>query len=279
MSNDEVPRDALDLYLRDAARRPLLTAAQEVRLTKLVERGDAGAKQTMIESNLRLVVSIAKRYRYQGLPFLDLIQDGTLGLMRAVDKFDWRRGHKFSTYATLWISQAVARGLADKARTIRMPVHMVERRQRLDRAERMLSAELGRQPTLQEVAERAGLSAEQALAVEASASASTSLDQPLGVEGDALVGDMIAGDDALPEERVESTFRNEALGEALALLRERERTVIVLRFGLHGEEPKTLDEIGRRLGFSRERARQLESNALEELAQLRGLEPLAPTAK
>jgi RNA polymerase primary sigma factor len=279
MSNDETPRDSLDLYLRDATRRPLLTAAQEVKLTKLVERGDARAKQTMIESNLRLVVSIAKKYRHQGLPLLDLIQDGTLGLMRAVDKFDWRRGHKFSTYATLWISQAVARGLADKARTIRMPVHMVERRQRLDRAERMLSVELRRQPTLQESAERAGLSAEQALAVEASASASTSLDQPLSVEGDALFGDMIAGDDPLPEESVESTFRTEALGEALALLGEREHTVIVLRFGLHGEEPKTLDAIGRRLGFSRERARQLESNALEQLAQLRGLEPLAPTMK
>ena len=179
MSNDETPRDSLDLFLREASRHPLLTAAQEVRLTKLVERGDAGAKQAMIESNLRLVVSIAKRYRHQGLPFLDLIQEGTLGLMRAVDKFDWRRGNKFSTYATLWISQAVARGLADKARTIRMPVHMVERKQHLDRADRMLSVELGREPTLQEMAERAGLPLEQALAVKAAARASTSLDQPL----------------------------------------------------------------------------------------------------
>ena len=279
MSNDETPRDSLDLFLRDAGRRPLLTAAQEVKLTKLVERGDAGAKQTMIESNLRLVVSIAKKYRHQGLPFLDLIQEGTLGLMRAVDKFDWRRGYKFSTYATWWISQAVARGLADKARTIRMPVHMVERRQHLDRAERMLSVELGREPTLQEMAERAGLSLEQALAVEAAARASTSLDQPLGVEGDALFGDMIAGDDPLPEERVDSTFRSEVLGEGLALLGEREHTVIALRFGLDGTEPKTLDEIGRRLGFSRERARQLESKALRRLAQLRELEPLAATAK
>jgi RNA polymerase primary sigma factor len=279
MSNDEAPRDSLDLYLRDASRRPLLTAAQEVRLTKLVERGDAGAKQTMIESNLRLVVSIAKKYRHQGLPFLDLIQEGTLGLMRAVDKFDWRRGNKFSTYATWWISQAVARGLADKARTIRMPVHMVERRQHLDRAERMLSVELGREPTLPEVAERAGLSLEQALVLEASARTSTSLDQPLAAEGDALFGDMIAGDGPLPEERVDSAFRSEVLGEGLALLDEREHTVIVLRFGLNGTEPKTLDEIGRRLGFSRERARQLESKALKHLAQLREMEPLAATAK
>jgi RNA polymerase primary sigma factor len=275
MSNDEAPTDSLDLFLRDAGRSPLLTAAQEVKLTKLVERGDAGARQTMIESNLRLVISIAKRYRHQGLPFLDLIQEGTLGLMRAVDKFDWRRGYKFSTYATWWISQAVARGLADKASTIRMPVHMVERRQNLDRAERMLAVELGREPTLQEVAERAGLPLREALEVKAAARTSTSLDQPLVAGEDALLGDMIAGDGPLPEEKADSTFRSEALGEALALLGERERTVIVLRFGLHGTEPKTLAEIGRRLGFSRERARQLETNALKQLAQLREMEPLA----
>ena len=273
--DDQVPTDSLDLFLRDAGRHPLLTAAQEVKLTKLVERGDAGAKQTMVESNLRLVVSIAKRYRHQGLPFLDLIQEGTLGLMRAVDKFDWRRGYKFSTYATWWISQAVARGLADKARTIRMPVHMVERRQHLDRAERMLSVELGREPTLQEVAERAGLSLPEALAVEAAARASTSLDQPLVAEESAVLGDMFAAEGPLPEERVDSTFRSKALGEALALIGERERTVIALRFGLHGAEPNTLAEIGRRLGFSRERARQLETNALKQLAQLREMEPLA----
>jgi RNA polymerase primary sigma factor len=275
MSNDEAPTDSLDLFLRDAGRSPLLTAAQEVKLTKLVERGDAGARQTMIESNLRLVISIAKRYRHQGLPFLDLIQEGTLGLMRAVDKFDWRRGYKFSTYATWWISQAVARGLADKASTIRMPVHMVERRQNLDRAERMLAVELGREPTLQEVAERAGLPLREALEVEAAARTSTSLDQPLVAGEDALLGDVIAGDGPLPEERADSTFRSEALGEALALLGERERTVIVLRFGLQGTEPKTLAEIGRRLGFSRERARQLETNALKQLAQLREMQPLA----
>jgi RNA polymerase primary sigma factor len=273
--NDPAPTDSLDLFLRDAGRHPLLTAAQEVKLTKLVERGDARAKQTMVESNLRLVVSIAKRYRHQGLPFLDLIQEGTLGLMRAVEKFDWRRGYKFSTYATWWISQAVARGLADKARTIRMPVHMVERRQHLDRADRMLSVELGREPTLQEVAERAGLSLPEALAVEAAARASTSLDQPLVAEESAVLGDMFAAEGPLPEERVDSTFRSEALAEALALLGERERTVIALRFGLHGTEPNTLAEIGRRLGFSRERARQLETNALKQLAQLREMEPLA----
>jgi RNA polymerase primary sigma factor len=279
MSNHEAPTDSLDLFLRDAGRHPLLTAAQEVKLTKLVERGDAGAKQTMIESNLRLVVSIAKNYRHQGLPFLDLIQEGTLGLMRAVEKFDWRRGYRFSTYASWWIRQAVARGLADKASTIRMPTHIVQRRQQLDRAERMLSVELGRKPTLQEVAERAGLPLRQALAVEAAARASTSLDQPLLADEDSLFGDMIAGDGPLPEEIMQNTFRHEALGEALALLGEREHTLISLRFGLHGTEPRTLGEIGDRLGVSRERARQLETKALKQLAQLRELKPLAAGAQ
>jgi RNA polymerase primary sigma factor len=279
MSNHEAPTDSLDLFLRDAGRHPLLTAAQEVKLTKLVERGDAGAKQTMIESNLRLVVSIAKNYRHQGLPFLDLIQEGTLGLMRAVEKFDWRRGYRFSTYATWWIRQAVTRGLADKASTIRMPTHIVQRRQQLDRAERMLSVELGRKPTLQEVAERAGLPLRQVLAVKAAARASTSLDQPLLADEDSLFGDMIAGDGPLPEEIMQNTFRHEALGEALALLGEREHTLISLRFGLHGTEPRTLGEIGDRLGVSRERARQLETKALKQLAQLRELKPLAAGAQ
>jgi RNA polymerase primary sigma factor len=271
----ETTTDALQLFLRDAGRHPLLTQAQEVALTKRVERGDLDAKRTMIESNLRLVVSIAKRYRHQGLPFLDLIQEGTLGLIRAVEKFDWRRGFKFSTYATWWISQAVARGLGDKARTIRMPVHIVERRQKLNRAERMLSMELAREPTLQEVAERAGLPLKQALEVEAAAHASFSLDQPLGDREDRFFGDMVAGEGPPPEERVEDKLRYEALAEALALLDERERTVIVLRYGLYDCEPKTLAEIGRRLGVSRERARQLERDALKRLARLREMESVA----
>jgi RNA polymerase primary sigma factor len=270
----EATTDALQLFLRDVGRYPLLTAAQEVALAKQVEWGDLGAKRTMIESNLRLVVSIAKRYRHQGLPFLDLIQEGTLGLMRAVEKFDWRRGFKFSTYATWWISQAVARGLGDKARTIRMPVHIVERMQKLNRAERMLSMELGREPTLQEAAERAGLPLRQALEVEAAARASTSLDQPLGEQDDALFGDFVAGEAPLPEERVEDTLRCEAVAEALALLDERERTVIVLRYGLYDSAPRTLAEIGRRLGVSRERVRQLETEALKHLARMRETESL-----
>jgi RNA polymerase primary sigma factor len=272
----ETTTDALQLFLRDAGRHPLLTAAQEIQLTKRIERGDAGARQTMIESNLRLVVSIAKKYRHQGLPFLDLIQEGTFGLIRAVEKFDWRRGFKFSTYATWWIGQAVVRGLADKARTIRMPTHIVERMQKLNRAERMLWMELGREPTLHEVTERAGLPLRQALEVETAARASTSLDQPLAEQGHALFGDMVAVEDPLPEERVEETLRNEALAEALALLDEREQTVIVHRYGLYGSQPKTLAEIGRGLGVSRERARQLETHALKRLARLREMESVAP---
>src|SRR4051812_4462282 len=174
----ETTTDALQLFLRDAGRHPLLTAAQEVELAKRIERGDMEAKTRMIQSNLRLVVSIAKNYRNQGLPFLDLIQEGTLGLIRAVEKFDWRRGYKFSTYATWWIRQAVARALADKARTIRMPVHIVERMQKLNRAERTLWTQLGREPTLEEVAEEANLPIAQAHEVKAAARASTSLDQP-----------------------------------------------------------------------------------------------------
>ena len=204
----ETTTDALQLFLREAGRHQLLTAAQEVELAKRIERGDMDAKQRMIQSNLRLVVSIAKNYRNQGLPFLDLIQEGTLGLIRAVEKFDWRRGFKFSTYATWWIRQAVARALADKARTIRMPVHIVERLQKMNRAERTLWTQLGREPTLEEIAEEASLPLQQALEVRAAARASTSLDQPVGDSDDAVFGDFVAGDGPLPEEEVELSLRS-----------------------------------------------------------------------
>ena len=271
----ETTTDALQLFLREAGRHQLLTAAQEVELAKRIERGDPQAKQRMIQSNLRLVVSIAKNYRNQGLPFLDLIQEGTLGLIRAVEKFDWRRGYKFSTYATWWIRQAVARALADKARTIRMPVHIVERMQKMNRAERTLWMELGREPTLEEIANEASLPIEQAREVKAAARASASLDQPVGDQEDAVFGDFVAGDDPLPEERVEGALRSQALAVALQALGERERQVLILRYGLVDEEPKTLEEIGRRLGLTRERVRQIELDSLRRLANLREMQMVA----
>ena len=265
----ETTTDALQLFLREAGRHQLLTAAQEVELAKRIERGDLDAKERMIQSNLRLVVSIAKNYRNQGLPFLDLIQEGTLGLIRAVEKFDWRRGFKFSTYATWWIRQAVARALADKARTIRMPVHIVERLQKINRADRQLWTQLGREPTLEEIAEEASLTVQQVLEVRAAARASTSLDAP--------VGDFVAGDGPLPEETVELNLRSEALRHALASLPPREREVVVMRYGLTGAEPQTLEEIGRRLGLTRERVRQIELESLRRLASLREMQSVDVT--
>jgi RNA polymerase primary sigma factor len=272
LTSYETTTDALQLFLREAGRHALLTAPQEVELAKRIERGDMAAKTHMIQSNLRLVVSIAKNYRNQGLPFLDLIQEGTLGLIRAVEKFDWRRGYKFSTYATWWIRQAVARALADKARTIRMPVHIVERLQKMNRAERTLWTQLGREPTLEEIADEASLPIQQAHEVRAAARASTSLDQPVGEQEDAVFGDFVAGDDPLPEEEVEVSLRSQALSAALSSLPERERKVLVLRYGLEDAEPKTLEEIGRRLGLTRERVRQIELESLRRLATLREMQ-------
>jgi RNA polymerase primary sigma factor len=274
----ETTTDALQLFLREAGRHPLLTAAQEVELAKKIERGDMAAKQRMIQSNLRLVVSIAKNYRNQGLPFLDLIQEGTLGLIRAVEKFDWRRGYKFSTYATWWIRQAVARALADKARTIRMPVHIVERMQKMNRAERHLWASLGREPTLEEIADEANLPLQQAKEVKAAARASTSLDAPVGEADDAVLGDFVAGEGPGPDEQVEDSLRSQVLADALRALPERHRAVVVLRYGLDDAEPKTLEEIGRRLGLTRERVRQIEVEALKRLASLHEMEAVAYTA-
>src|ERR671924_1747208 len=271
----ETTTDALQLFLREAGRHPLLNAAQEVELSKKIERGDMQAKQRMIQSNLRLVVSIAKNYRNQGLPFLDLIQEGTLGLIRAVEKFDWRRGYKFSTYATWWIRQAVARALADKARTIRMPVHIVERLQKMNRAERMLWTQLGREPSLEEIAEEASLPIQQAHEVLAAARASASLDQPVVEQEDAVFGDFVAGDDPLPEEEVEVSLRSQALAEALSALSDRERQVLVYRYGLDGSDPMTLEEIGRHMGLTRERVRQIELDTLRRLATLREMQAVA----
>jgi RNA polymerase primary sigma factor len=271
--------DALQLFLNEAARYPLLTAAEEVELAKRIERGDKAAKDRMINSNLRLVVSIAKRYQGHGLSLLDLIQEGIIGLIRAVEKFDWRRGYKFSTYATWWIRQAVQRGVANKSRTIRIPVHIAEREQKIARAERELMARLERPPTDAEIAKAAKLSTKHVREVRQAARAVTSLDRPLGEEGGASLADLVAGDDASIEEEVHVSLREEALHRALGELPDREREVLALRYGLDGDaDPVSLEEIGRRLGLTRERVRQIESKALERLAMQREIGALREAA-
>ena len=262
--------DALQLFLNEAARWPLLTAAEEVELAKAIERGDRAAKERMINSNLRLVVSIAKRYQGHGLSLLDLIQEGIIGLIRAVEKFDWRKGFKFSTYATWWIRQAVQRGVANKSRTIRIPVHIAERETKIARAERELTAELGRAPTDAEISKRSKVSPKHVKEVRAAARAVTSLDRPIGDEGDASLGDLFAGTDASPEEEVTVSFEHDVLHRALAELPDRERRVLTLRYGLDDDQdPMSLEAIGRELGITRERVRQLESAGLERLAMRR----------
>jgi RNA polymerase primary sigma factor len=265
--------DALQLFLNEMARYPLLTAEEEVELAKLIERGDKAAKDKMVNSNLRLVVSIAKKYQGHGLSLLDLIQEGIIGLIRAVEKFDWRRGYKFSTYATWWIRQAVQRGVANKARTIRMPVHIVDRERKIAKAERELLTKLGRAPTLQEIATAAKLPLKQVHEVENAARAVTSLDRPVGSEGDTSLGELVSGNEAPPEEELEVSLRQDALRRAVAELPDRERDVLKLRFGLNGDpSPQSLEQIGKTLGLTRERVRQIETEGLKRLAVSRELE-------
>ena len=265
--------DALQLFLNEMARYPLLTAEEEVELAKLIERGDKAAKDRMVNSNLRLVVSIAKKYQGHGLSLLDLIQEGIIGLIRAVEKFDWRRGFKFSTYATWWIRQAVQRGVANKARTIRMPVHIVDRERKMAKAERELVTKLGRAPTLQEIAKAAKLPLKQVRDVENAARAVTSLDRPVGSESDTSLGELVSGNEAPPEEELEVSLRQEALRRAVAELPDREQHVLKLRFGLNGDpSPQSLEQIGKTLGLTRERVRQIETEALKRLAVSRELE-------
>ena len=267
--------DALQLFLNEMARYPLLTAQEEVELAKLIERGDREAKDRMVNSNLRLVVSIAKKYQGHGLSLLDLIQEGIIGLIRAVEKFDWRRGFKFSTYATWWIRQAVQRGVANKARTIRIPVHIADREAKMVRAERELLTKLGRAPTDEELAEAAKLPLKQVLDVRSAARAVTSIDKPVGQEGETTLGELVSVDQPPPEEELTISLRREAVQKAVAKLPERERQVVKMRFGLNGDpDPQSLEQIGKRLGLTRERVRQIETQALERLAVERELDAL-----
>jgi RNA polymerase primary sigma factor len=259
--------DALQLFMNEVGRYPLLTKEQEVELAKRVERGDIEAKEQMINSNLRLVISIAKRYQGHGLSLLDLIQEGIIGLIRAVEKFDWRKGFKFSTYATWWIRQAVQRGVANKSREIRVPVHIVEREQRISRAERDLAPKLGRMPTDEEVARAARITVPQVIEVRAAARAVTSLDRPIAEESGTTFQELVAGEEDEVDEAVTINLAQEALHDALDELPDREREVLKLRYGLNGErDPVSLEEIGRQLGITRERVRQIEAAALERLS-------------
>jgi RNA polymerase primary sigma factor len=279
LATRETSTDALQLFLKEIGRTRLLTAADEVALARRIERGDRNAKQHMIEANLRLVVSIAKNYRNQGLPFLDLIQEGTIGLVRAVEKFDHRRGFKFSTYATWWIRQAVARALADKSRTIRMPVHVVEKLNRITRCERRLVSQLGREPTPAEIAEDLELDPDEVEHILRTAQSPVSLDKPIGDDEDSDFGDLLADPDAdEPDEVAEAAMRLEALRRALQQLSYRERRVLELRYGLNGEEPRTLDEVGRAFCVTRERIRQIESQSLRKLQALADLRLLRDVA-
>jgi RNA polymerase primary sigma factor len=267
--------DSLQLFLADVGRHKLLTASEEVTLAKAIERGDPVAKRRMIESNLRLVVSIAKGYRGLGVPFLDLIQEGTLGLNRAVEKFDWRRGFKFSTYATWWIRQSVQRAVANHARTIRVPVHVVERQQKLSRAARRLEVELGREATKEELAEATGLPIQHVDEALSAAHASVSLNQTVGADDEGELGDLFADREAAdPFDEAEESLRRQGVRRALDALPERERRILELRFGFEGE-PWTLEAIGHELDLTRERVRQLEGQALARLAALRDLSSLA----
>jgi len=265
-SQREVSTDALQLFLKDIGKVELLTAPQEVELAKRIERGDERAKRQMVEANLRLVVSIAKRYRNQGLPFLDLIQEGTIGLVRAAEKFDHRKGFKFSTYATWWIRQAVARALADKARTIRMPVHVVEKLNKIVRTERKLRAELGREPGSREIARELDLTIDEVDQIRRSAQVPVSLEKPVGDDEESEFGHFLTDESApLPEEVAEDVLRKDALRRILRTLSVRERRVLELRYGLNGEQPRTLDEVGRAFNVTRERIRQIENQCLKKL--------------
>jgi RNA polymerase primary sigma factor len=265
----EVTIDSLQLFLNSVGKVPLLTGGQEIALSKRIERGDLDAKQRMVESNLRLVVAYAKNYRNRGLPFLDLIQEGTIGLVRATEKFDYRRGYKFSTYATWWIRQALSRALADKSRTIRIPVHINEKLAKIRRAERRLETKLGRDPSVDEIAETAGLPPEEVEPVKRSAQTPVSLAMAVGDDKDSEFGELIADPAAeSPYERAAETITKEAVREALKSLSYRERRVVELRYGLGDEQPRTLMQLASLFDLTTERVRQIENKALRKLRAL-----------
>ena len=271
--------DALSLFLREVRKHPLLTAAEEVELAKRIENGDDAAKERMITSNLALVVSIAKRYPTDGMTLLDLIQEGIFGLIRAAEKFDWRRGFKFSTYATYWIRQAIQRGMENKERTIRIPTNVLQRERKAQRAEKELAAELGRGPTDAEVAARAELEVGDVEALRDMARTVTSLDRPVGESGETAFGDLLASDALPPEEQVVVSLRESAVRHALEALSETERAVLTLRYGLDGDtKPVGLQEIARRLDLRQNEVRSTERRALERLSTVREIEALKDAA-
>jgi RNA polymerase primary sigma factor len=270
--------DALQLFLNEARRYPLLNKEEEVELAKAVERGDLRAKERLINSNLRLVVANAKRYQGQGLSLLDLIQEGILGLIRAAEKFDWRRGYKFSTYATFWIRQAIQRALEQKARTIRVPTELAQRERRVARVERELATELGREPTHEEVADRAKIDLGELERIRSASRVVTSLDRPTGEEGETEFGALLPSDEPAPEEEVSVTLEEETLRQAVSRLPEEEREVVRLRYGINGTEPTTIRETGMQLGIPGRQVERLEAQALRRLASQREIAALREAA-
>jgi RNA polymerase sigma factor (sigma-70 family) len=259
--------DSLQLLLREAGKYPLLKPYEEIELAKRIEKGDLDAKDRMINSNLRLVVSNARRYQGQGLSLGDLIQEGMLGLIRAVEKFDWRKGFRFSTYATLWIRQAIQRGLENTSRTIRLPVHVAQRSRKVGRVERELTTKLGHEPSDEEIAAAADLPLADVIEIRKADRAVVSLDKPVGEDGDTSLGDLISLESPSVDEEVHEQLSSETLLDAIAGLPDQERDVIEMRFGAGDQEPQTLSQAGRKLGVSTERARQIEERALRRLSQ------------
>jgi RNA polymerase primary sigma factor len=270
--------DAMSLFLQEVRRHPLLSKDEEVELAQRIERGDLRAKEQLVNSNLRLVISNARKYQGNDLPLLDLIQEGILGLIRAAEKFDHRKGFKFSTYATFWIRESIQRAIANRARTIRIPVHIGQRERKIGRAQRDLAAQLGREPTDEEIAEAAELTLKDVREAREAARVVTSLDRPVGEEEDTTLGSLMPSSERGPEEQVDIVLRQDALYRALERLPEREREVVKLRYGINGDDPTPLVETGRRLGISQDAVRKLERRALAELAESRELEALRPAA-